>query len=80
MSAIWNAFQREPLVWIGAVLTFILGAVAFANGQGLISDNVNELVQTWLGVDPPGLLWPMIALIVGRFIVYSPATVANLTK
>lgn len=31
-------FGREPAVWIGLIVTIILGAVATLTGQGFISD------------------------------------------
>lgn len=74
--------NKEPVLIIGTVATILVGAIATLTGNGFISDTaagkatdiVNSTAQLLV------LLAPIIAAIVARGRVYSPASVAKLTK
>lgn len=73
--------NKEPAVIIGTVVAIVVGALATLSGNGFISDAlagkatdiVNSVAQLLV------LLSPVIAGILTRPAVYSPATVAKLT-
>lgn len=78
-------FGREPAVWIGLIVTLILGAVQTLLGEGFISDvtagqvtnGVNAMAQLVT------LLSPLLAGLFIRQNVYSPETtqkIANRAK
>lgn len=68
-----SIFGREPAFIVGLVGSCVVAIVQTFAAQGVIT---NDQAQTVVNV--VGVLVPVIAGIVARFWVYSPATVAKI--
>ena len=62
--------KTEPAALIGVVATFLVGGLQALGANGVISTDVANALS---------ILVPVVAGIITRQIVYSPATVARLT-
>lgn len=67
-------FNREPAAILGIIAACVVAVIQTLAGQGVITNETSTTVQNLIVVAVP-----LIAAILTRFIVYSPASVAKLT-